>query len=521
MKYLNKTIIAIAAIAMSVSMTSCDDFLDVRSENTAKEDDLFKSYKGFKDALTGAYMLMASESVYGLNNMTQIDALTNLWWCTSSHEDYNPLLYQLQQHNYSEDVVKDAFSSYYNALFKAVAQANVVEKHCEDADGVVDPTPLAIIEGEAVAIRAYCQLDVLRLFGQMPQGGSKQVKLPYSFCTGVSEMPSYYSFDEYCKLLEADLDKALTLLKDNDPSCKYPYSDMANGMDDTDPLSGVEDEFFYHRQMRLNYHAVKALKCRFLLYAGRTSEAHALALELINSTSADGRPVVSLSGQKDLEAGFHGTPTECLFMLQKFDLLKKANAVLFGYHTSETEVRYDTHYVLTKANYEKLYLSQGAISGSNNRRLYLWSEGLYAGQRNYMATLKYWYDESKIKGNTNSAAYNSRPVMFKAQIIPMLRLSEVYLIALETATSIDEANSLYKDYMLGCGIPGSACPVFDSLDAVKEEIPNEYQREFVAEGQAFYTYKRLGMSKTMFGTSEMGDDQYIVPLPSTEYDPAL
>lgn len=514
MKYLNKTIIALAAIALSVSMTSCDDFLDVRSENTAKEDDLFKSYKGFRDALTGAYMLMAGESGYGQNlTMTHVDALTQQWWCTSSHEDEFPLLYQLTNHDYTNDEAKSSISGMYLSLFKAIAQANVVAKQCEEnGSAITNSHYRATIQGEALAIRAYCQLDVLRLFGQMPQGGSKQVKLPYSFCTGVSEMPEYYSYSDYFALLEKDLDAAIALMKDNDPVVTYGFNNE------------VEDEFFLHREMRLNYYAVLALKCRFLLYTGKTTEAHNLALEIINA-QANGAAVKTLSGNDDLKAinnqkkAFYALPSECFFMLSKHDILKAANNVLYGYHVGDAEVRTEQHMVFTEANWTKLYASLGNIGASNNRYLNCWGEGRNGSQK-FRATLKYWYS-TEISAGSMEAIYANEYFMYKQQIIPMIRMSEIYLIAIETSQTVDEANRYYTDYIAGCGIPASVCPQFESLEDMKAEILNEYQREFVAEGQSFYAYKRTATRKMMFGTTEMTEDEYIIPLPETEYDPAL
>lgn len=518
MKYLNKTIIALAAIALSITMTSCDDFLDVRSENTAKEDDLFKSYKGFRDALTGAYMLMTNESAYGQNlTMTNVDALTQQWWCSSNHEDAFPLLYQLTNHQYGNDEAKSAISASYESLFKATAQANVIAKQCEENGSAIENSHLrATIKGEALAIRAYCQLDILRLFGQMPQGGSKQVKLPYSFCTGVSEMPEYYSFSEYCTLLEKDLDDALSLMKDNDPVCQYGFSNSSGSCSD--------DDYFVHREMRLNYFAVQALKCRYLLYVGKTTEAHTLALELINA-QINGSTVKALSGNDDLKEiknqkkMYYALPSECLFMLSKHDILKAANEVLYGYHTGDAEVSNSKHFVFTEADWTKLYASLGTISASNNRYLNCWGDGRN-GNLKYKSTLKYWYS-TEISGGSVEAIYANENYIYKQQIIPMIRMSEIYLIAVESSQTIAEANSLYADYIAGCGIPSTVCPQFDNLEDLKSEILNEYQREFVAEGQSFYAYKRTATKKMMFGTSEMTEDEYIIPLPDTEYDPAL
>jgi hypothetical protein len=36
----------------------------------------------------------------------------------------------------------------------------------------------------------------------------------------------------------------------------------------------------------------------------------------------------------------------------------------------------------------------------------------------------------------------------------------------------------------------------------------------------FYTYKRLGINRMLWDATEMSEDQYILPLPDSEFDPA-
>lgn len=112
-----------------------------------------------------------------------------------------------------------------------------------------------MIEGEALAIRAFCQFDILRLFGQLPQGGTKKVSLPYSYTTSIDEMPKYYDFDAYVANLTADIEKAETLLKATDPAMDTPLRKLNTS-------SSSDDDFLKYRQSRLNYWAVRALHAR-------------------------------------------------------------------------------------------------------------------------------------------------------------------------------------------------------------------------------------------------------------------
>ena len=60
---MKKYILAFCAFSLLVS--SCGEWLDVRGENIQKEKNQYETYKGFRDALTGCYMTMSDNSIYG------------------------------------------------------------------------------------------------------------------------------------------------------------------------------------------------------------------------------------------------------------------------------------------------------------------------------------------------------------------------------------------------------------------------------------------------------------------------
>ena len=101
---------------------------------------------------------------------------------------------------------------------------------------------------------------------------------------------------------------------------------------------------------------------------------------------------------------------------------------------------------------------------------------------------------------------------FQTNPMPYIRLAEMYLIAMECG-SIQNANDLYKEVCIARDIT----PVtFGSTEELLETLILEYNREFYGEGQAFYAYKRLGRSK-IFGTSTVGSALiYVLPLPKAE-----
>lgn len=480
--------------------TSCDDWLDVRGENIQKEKDQYESYKGFRDALTGCYMEMANTDAYGQRlTMTNIEDIGNLWYMDASPSDY-PDRYYLYHHQYTEDEARPAIKAIYAKLFNIIASANVVIKNLEEKGGNIgNETKRSVLLGEAYAIRAYCQLDVLRLFGQMPQGAGKQVSLPYSYTTSISEQPIYYAFADYVSNLKKDIQKAEEELKDNDPVFTSTISDL-------NTVTNGADDYMCYRQSRLNYWAVRALHARMALYVGDKQVAHDIAVDIINAKGADGKELMPLSGASDFANGYNALPSECLFYLSKYDINTYANQVLIGGLTSQA--RDHTRYISSDM-LSDLYASVPGSTASHNRYLNWWNRQTKNPSGNVCPSIKkYWYDESKAASGALTTKY---------QIIPMLRMSEVYLIAMETSESLSEIQSLYDTYMQACQY--TLYEPFKTVDAAHQEMINEYRREFFAEGQMFYVYKRTGATKLMWNNDDtMTEDSYILPLPSSEYD---
>ena len=501
MKIYKNTIRLCALSLVCALCASCNDWLDVRPDTEQKEDGQFSTEKGFQTALTGCYLQMAGQDAYGLRlTMTSVENLANLWRINPSTTRYGER--DLSRHDYTTDQAKSTMKGIYTALFKTVAQANMIIKNGEQNTAVFKEKRMHdIVLGEAYAIRAYCQLDILRLFGQVP-GGQKEVKLPYSEATSINDIPQYYNFSDYAAKLTSDLERAEQLLKDSDPACTYPYNrTYATGE------VYEKNTFLMYRQMRLNYWAVRALHARMALYTGDKQTALTIARDLINAQLPDGTAVRPLSGLNDYKLGYTTCPNECFFSLSKYDV-QNYTVGWFTDNADNVVASYDEN-KLAISNEMLTELFDGENIESHNRYANLWNQRL-KDESGYMwcGFLRYSNDEEKA---TNPQLYY--------QIVPMLRTSEMYLIAMETSSDLSEVNRLYTDYMLSHNVATSQ--PFESLQDVRTWIENEYRREFYGEGQMFYTYKRLGEKNIKWLKTPADETTYIIPLPETEYDPAL
>ena len=489
-------------VLMAFCFSSCNDWLDVRPETEQKEEDQFSSVNGFFDALVGCYMSMAEDDAYGERlSYSNIESLANMWYIPSStdrDEDQD-----LSVHDYTTDDSRNAISAMYSSLFYVIAQANVIIKNAEERGNevFVDESMLNVVKGEAYAIRAFCQFDILRLFGQMPKNASQQVELPYNLGTGIDNLPAYYGFDKYVELLKNDLLQAEDYLAENDPVYDTPF----------ESLSGLANDYLYYRQSRLNYWAVKALQARVYLYVGETTDAYNAAKAII--TGNDGEPVRAMSGATDLPT-YKLCPNEFLFGLSKYNISTVSTPILIGGSGSQYRLDGSEYLALSPSMYTDLYADLPTDYSAYNRRTSVWASAEEPVSHEIYRTLnKYYYDNTD--GNIETA-----DLMNYYQWVPMLRMSEVYLIAMESTTDLTEMNEWFVDYMEAHNVSSTMIIPFASLEEGREFLFNEYRREFFGEGQMFYTYKRNGSTRFMWNdNTNIGESVYILPLPNTEYNP--
>lgn len=505
-KYISMAIAALLACGFA----SCNDWLDVQQNTEKKADHMFDNYDGFKGALAGCYSDLLKSDLYGTRlTMTDIEGLACLWSLDVGNSNYTDGMLTsayFREHNYSHDLTETAIRSIYGAFYNTILEANMVIKACpEHGQNIPEEDSRAVVEGEAYAIRALCHFDLLRLFGQLPVNATTQVELPYSEVTSIEDPLVYYSFDEFVAKLESDLNKAESLMKDNDPVFQYTMDQLNNiGAEGYEDVS-VEDDFMYSRQYRMNYWAVKALQARMYMYLGQAQKAHDIAMEVINATTASGDKVVELSsatdyGRPDTEVTddnprLFASPSECLFSLYVPDLYGLARSLLNGNKSSQAQG--DRTYLLPQSMLNDLL--QGLDAATDVRAQYLWAIINDGQQHYYGTTQKYYASEDSPSG-----------------CIPMLRLSEMYLIAVEGASTLDEANDLYATYMKS---KGSSPKAFTTTEEMRTELEKEYRREFFAEGQMFYYYKRNNV-KHLWSKEDvdMREADYILPVPNTEYN---
>ena len=447
------------------SLTACENWFDISAKSELKSEDLLSNEQGFRDALMGCYGAMKSESLYGAQlTMTYMDVLGQYYSTASA--SLNVFEYA-NNYNYTNQKEEDRKDAIWKKLYNVVANTNSLLEQIDGKKSVFPVHEYELIKGEAQGLRAFLHFDLLRLFAFAPSmnGGLRKAAIPY-VDKFTNTTFAQLTVEAVLSHIVEDLKAARELLKDVDPYGPDHARYNLKG------LTGV----WKGREYRMNYYAVTALLARVYLYRQQgddREQAFRLAKEVIDSnlfpliTSAD----ISSSDK-------NGFVQENIFALESKELYD--NVVKHYFYAANTSSSY---LATTQKQMEKVF---PATLDMDYRRL--------------------WWIEATGSYHILSK-YNS------SKRIPLLKISEMYLIAAETAPEITEAAKLFNTLQYHRGLPDQEI----TADNLQNKILAEYAKEFIGEGQLFYAYKRLRNTVTPINQTAVTTPEkvYVLPLPVT------
>nr|WP_121272085.1 RagB/SusD family nutrient uptake outer membrane protein [Pedobacter schmidteae] len=464
------------------SLGSCKKFLTVNPKTDITQDDFFSSEGGFKDALSGVYIQMKGTAAYGeALTMTTVEQLISNWDVTNGSTEQ-----KIGAYDYNDTGVQGRMSAIFAQAYATTAGINAILGQIDQRRDVFKtPGMYEQIKGECLALRAYCLFDVLRLFGPVPANAGNGLILPYP--VSISKSPNQLiSYNDFKSQLLSDLSAAVALLQ-NDPIRSYSLDQL--GKPGTAPFIPA-DNFMAYRYLKMNYYAVKAVQARMYLWFNDQGNAYACAKEVIDAKNGDGTVKFKLGLAADMTAKDYALTAEQIFGLYDWDLYDRYTKI---YGTG----------LLKKGSNETMVKTQlYGNTGTDIRETSLWSLVTQFNQSKTYIINKYQV----------SQAQSSIQLDFKR--IPMLRISELYLIAIETAPAA-EAQTLWNAYRLARNIVSTPLPTGTApLQAI---LMPEYRKEFFAEGQAFFMYKRMNAgAPNVLWTPTGVSINYVVPLPQGE-----
>lgn len=514
MKLRNILKLGLVSLAITATTTSCNDWLQVDMEDSIMENLLFENDEGYVSALNGIYTKMNEQ--YGSTlSMGMLDVMAQ-YYDVEKNTNHNKNVYaQLQ---YSQGAFKSMSNSIWTALYGYIANLNTLLDHCDESGTHLTKLYYPYVKGEALALRAFFHFDMLRLYGPIYSSDTENtIVMPYQETSSKQIQPLLSAKEVAGKILR-DLNEAEQLLKDD----KIRTNGTMLG-DSSDPN---ERNTFRYRQFRLNYYAVKALKARVYLWIGDKENAYNTALEIIKENK-----------EKNV-----------------FPWIKK-NAVTNSDNPDRLfspEVMFSLYNQSRKNTYESLFSSKGDI----NSMLYFKGTSLEDGD--IFSKLTYFYDDfgdirrssqwsveeltiqsSEVETKKqNVIAFNkymdaTQNVPFR-YMIPLIRMSEVYLIAAECAQTPQESMEYINEIRAARNCVKLELKDTDGPEEIQKYIYREFMREEIGEGQMFYYYKRKAMKEMMSG-SEFGQEgsywtpeaplegvfkvqlsQYVWPMPEVE-----
>ncbi|MDR2129723.1 MAG: RagB/SusD family nutrient uptake outer membrane protein [Odoribacteraceae bacterium] len=478
--------IYIIILAATLLFPSCNDWLDIDPELEIREQALFTTEQGFMDLLTGAYIRVATPSLYGLNTSARLPEFMAQHWTTTA----NTLHAHLANFDFTQTASQTLLEVIWLQYYQTIVNLNALLLEIDAREELFTNGNYALIKGEAKGLRAFLHLEILRLWGAAPGEIAMEEKaIPYT--REVTKSPQALRTltyrEVFDKILE-DLDEAESLLAD-DPIRHYSNA-VLNSIG---TLAGINenlphpaDDFHYYRQVRFNYFAVKATKARYHAWLGDMERAAARALEVIAATGDDGTVQFTLGNETAAAAGHLTFPTEHIFAVANSLATETLTPVFFTHATA-----YTRDIAALENAYEKT-LHASDIRFRNNRLWEVTTIPLY-GEFVYF----------KKFNDTEKTAVED---------IPLIRLAEMYFIAIEAGHT-----DLFRDYRVARSLDASLDGTLDSPEAIRARLEKEYRKEFYGEGQMIFFYKRHGYTTLTWPVvKEITTAAYRLPIPQSQ-----
>ena len=479
----------ILGIALTLGWGACNDWLTVQPETVITKDDMCTTDEGVRQLLSGMYWKMktlyAPERALGGGDGL-VENLACTWYPIGERMIY------LRNRDYTtSSFVVSLLNNTFRDLYDVIAMANDLVECSEKNKALLTESVYNIGMGEALAIRACCHLDLMRLWGPSPKYvDAGKTYLPY-VVKNSADRYEYMTYDKYMSLLLEDLNRAEKFLLESDPV-----------VDDTFESSEMANVAWPFRKSRINYYGVLGLQARARLWYGDTEKALEYARMVINAKNADGSSKVRL-----------------------MTLQEDGKELLPNYFTLPDPSAYAEHLCGLKC--EDYDVNKGGWMGALNVQKVLYINGydsfmafkdLYENNVNDLRYSKIWNKTENAISMTYRAEFKKYGAFYISTTndckmnFPIVRLSEMYLLVMEKAP-LTEANEAWKKFSAAREL--EYVPYTESDR--EERVYKEWLKEFIGEGQNFYTYKRYGATRMVFNDTEITPDQYIVSIPEKEY----
>lgn len=489
-------------IIISSFFVSCTDWLTVKPFDAMDQDEVFANERNTNAALNGLYLGLATNNLYAKEmtcGMLEIMAQHYLVPAQTSNEH---TYYRLNKFEYTSQTAKDKLAGAFRAAYKSIADCNEFLAKTTENKNRYSEAKYNSYRGEALAIRTLLHFDMLRLFG--PRGNElDRESVPYYNASTDTPQPILIAND-LLDILIADIDEAIQHLR-GDAIFSFDLEDEV----DIDTEVDFSQSF---RNLRMNYYAANALKARMCLYKG-TADSKATAYAITSNLLNDKDPLdptkttnFSKCFRFMQTATYQVYPEELLFAIHNINR-GAVNKSLFSPDQDNN--------VILGGGADFLSYLYGIGFGGSQGADYA-PAGMDPGPRGKMWAYEPIRDMCLFGRYTVTSAHLYTPYLNEFQ--SMIRLGEVYLIAAETAPTIELKRSWLDKLRTGKGYdPGNADGLNDAR--LNGLISAEFEKETYGEGQYFFFAKRKNVT-TLYDQYDSGVSmnrgKYVPPLPDIE-----
>lgn len=490
---MNKKIFYLLLITSTALLVlpSCKKWLAVDPQTQLKEEKQFSSQQGFVEALAGVYMKAATDSLYGRNtSYGMLDILAQYYENKANTTSYYGPTARFTYTNEGAQGTENTrgnINNIWEGMYNAIAQCNYILKNVDAKRSILKGDAYNIIKGEALGMRAFMHFDLLRMFAPAYLDGTNASRAAIPYMSQFTVIPQEKkTVSEVLNLCEQDLLQAQDLL-----SVNTNIDQIATNQNSTSL-----DLFLMYRQNHLNYWAVKGTLARLYLYKGDKPKALQFAKEVIESGKFSFIKSTELSTDPANITSDLTFTKEHIFSIYVSGMKRNAD-LYFKQSGTSTEVN---DLFSTKAKLDVLYEATVPGYGSDYRRVdasRLWTQ--------LAATVVY-----------SKKYLNDNPSNVMQKLIPNIRLSEMYFIAAEAATTPEEGAG-YLNAVRTARLLPALDKTMISAATLDNEIMKEFRKEMYGEGQAFFFYKRRNTSVIPDGVANpMSEDKYLFPFPLSE-----
>lgn len=469
--------IALLIPILAVSLTSCEKWLGVKPSDRIIEDNVFNTESGILSSLNGVYNDLLKSDLYGLALSSEfIEILAQQYSVRSANANWT----EVSNYSYTGSYTKSRLERTWDASYKSILNCNKIIENTEKNQDKFSQQTFKLVLGESIALRSFLHFDMLRLFGPIYKAAKTAKSIPYVDQVSVSASP-LLSAEDAVKSIIADLDRAQELLMEVDPIIEGgPLNSVIEGTENT----------LRFRSLRFNYYAVLALKARVYLYAGDNMNALKYAKLIIEDPQiASFFPFVS--------------HTEILSNVTNPDRVFSTE-IIFGMYNTGRNTLFQNYFNPDAASANNLLIPRpGNIAA------------LFAGEESDYRNFPIWKN-SNLEANamyTMKLRSGDNATLYRNNIMPLIRLGEMYLIAAETETDSQKAYTYLNKLRNQRGL-------LDVSDNLANRVKNEYIKEFYGEGQLFFYYKRNATTPLKNGVSNnnitMNATRYVPLLPESE-----